>query len=209
MKRTVIHFLGITALILFLVSLAIAITINFTPLYRFDLDYLGIVDYVDMPKETILKNYHSLMSYLNSPWITSLKMPDFVSSKDGLFHFSEAKRLFLLDYGILIVSGIGSFFFLRYLKAKELFWILIRPFQVALVFPVILVFFITVNFEQLFITFHELLFNNDAWLFDPLTDPIIDALPEEFFMHCFILAIVLIELQFFIGYLLSKRTLTK
>ena len=32
-----------------------------------------------------------------------------------------------------------------------------------------------------------IIFNNDAWLFNPLTDPIINALPEAYFMHCFIL----------------------
>ena len=48
-------------------------------------------------------------------------------------------------------------------------------------------FFMLIGFDQFFIAFHGLFFNNDAWLFNPLTDPIINALPEAYFMHCFIL----------------------
>ena len=45
--------------------------------------------------------------------------------------------------------------------------------------------FMLIGFDQFFIAFHGLFFNNDAWLFNPLTDPIINALPEAYF--CFIL----------------------
>ena len=31
---------------------------------------------------------------------------------------------------------------------------------------------------------HKILFNNDDWLFDYETDPIIYLLPEEFFLTC-------------------------
>ncbi len=53
-------------------------------------------------------------------------------------------------------------------------------------FEVKRLFFIASFFNTLFIKFHELFFNNDAWIFDPKKDPIILALPEEFFMVCFI-----------------------
>ena len=32
--------------------------------------------------------------------------------------------------------------------------------------------------------FHKLFFDNDYWIFDYRTDPIILLLPDEFFMHC-------------------------
>lgn len=209
MKLKIVHFFGILSIFLFIISFGIALTINMLPLYWFDIDYLGISEYVGVPKDQLIENYSALMRYLNLPWVTSLSMPDFPSSESGLLHFYEVKRLFLLDYGILLVSGIGSFFFIRYLKIKKLSWILIRPFQIALVAPVVVLFFVGVSFDQLFVLFHEVFFNNDAWLFNPATDPIIEALPQEFFMHCFILAFVLIEIQFLIGYLLTKRVYKK
>jgi len=36
---------------LFILSLSIAVTINFTPLYSFDIDYLEITETLKMPKE--------------------------------------------------------------------------------------------------------------------------------------------------------------
>ena len=42
---------------LFILSLSIAVTINFTPLYSFDIDYLEITETLKMPKEQISTNY--------------------------------------------------------------------------------------------------------------------------------------------------------
>ena len=75
--------------------------------------------------------------------------------------------------------------------------------------PVLFGFFMLIGFDQFFIAFHGLFFNNDAWLFNPLTDPIINALPEAYFMHCFILFFVLLEGLFLIGVLIGKRSLKK
>ena len=42
-----------------------------------------------------------------------------------------------------------------------------------------------VDFEDFFIVFHEVLFRNDDWIFDPNLDPIINTLPSEYFLACF------------------------
>ena len=57
---------------LFILSLSIAVTINFTPLYSFDIDYLEITETLKMPKERISTNYRILLNYLNMPWIAEL-----------------------------------------------------------------------------------------------------------------------------------------
>ena len=36
------------------------------------------------------------------------------------------------------------------------------------------------------------MFSNDYWLFDERTDPVINILPDEFFLHCALLIILLI-----------------
>ena len=51
---------------------------------------------------------------------------------------------------------------------------------------------IAANWEWVFITFHKLVFQNDYWLFDPYTDPVITILPDEFFMHCAALIMILV-----------------
>jgi len=46
-------------------------------------------------------------------------------------------------------------------------------------------------------------------MFDPRTDPIINILPDRFFMHCCIMVIALIVLSaaafYYIGYRLDKK----
>lgn len=40
------------------------------------------------------------------------------------------------------------------------------------------------GFESIFITFHQIFFRDATWLFDPATDPVINILPERYFMLC-------------------------
>ena len=42
---------------------------------------------------------------------------------------------------------------------------------------------------------HRIFFRNDYWIFDAETDPVIRMLPEEFFLHCGLLIILLVLLQ--------------
>ncbi|MGY3777159.1 TIGR01906 family membrane protein [Isobaculum melis] len=197
--------LGMIGLFFFIITFSIAIVIIAKPLYLFDIGHFQIEELTGMSKEVLTKNYDVLMSYLNFPWQNQLAMPDFPSSAQGLFHFAEVKNLFLLNHFILIVSGIGSFFFIKGIYQTKSSWRLVRPFQIAIVVPVVLLILISSMFEIVFVKFHEIFFNNDAWMFDAYTDPIINALPEGFFMHCFILAFVLMEAQFIIGYFLAKK----
>ncbi|MGX7244227.1 TIGR01906 family membrane protein [Enterococcus quebecensis] len=200
---------GILCLILTIISLAITITINFRLLYVIDIDSLKILDYMSMDKSTLLKNFDQLMAYLNNPFNHTLKLSDFPVSESGAFHFYEVKRLFLLCYGVLALTIIPSgIFIFRLIKTKRI-WRLIRPFQWGMIIPVFFGVLMAIGFDQFFVAFHGLFFNNDDWLFDPVTDPIINVLPEEFFMHCFILFFVLLELFFFIGIVAGKRELKK
>ena len=48
---------------------------------------------------------------------------------------------------------------------------------------------IVIDWEWTFETMHGLLFDNDYWLFNSKTDPVIKILPDEFFMHCGIMII--------------------
>lgn len=205
MKVKFIHFFGIASLFLCILTVAIAITINFVPLYAFDLDYFSIPEKLGISKTVLLENYHILLDYLNKPWITELHMPDFPSSEDGLFHFYEVKKLFLFNYAVAAVTTISTIFYVFFMKRQRLVWKLIRPFQWGMLIPFVVLILIALNFDQLFITFHEVFFNNDAWMFNPSTDPVILALPESFFMHCFILAFALIEVTIIAGYFFTKR----
>lgn len=53
-------------------------------------------------------------------------------------------------------------------------------------------------FDQFFILFHQILFRNDNWLFNPQTDPVIYILPPELFLIAFLIgfALLLLVLQY-------------
>ena len=199
------YFFGYVAMFLLVLSASIAFTINFTPLYSFDIDYLNIEQMTGLSKDIILDNYRILMQYLNLPWITELKMPDFPASESGLFHFYEVKQLFLLDYAILGVSAVVTGLFLRMVKKEQGYWRMMNPLRLMIAAPLSALAIIFMNFDRLFVAFHGVIFNNDAWIFDARTDPIILALPQDFFMHCFVLVFVLLELVLVLVYFWVRR----
>lgn len=175
-----------------------------TPLYAFDIDYLNIPKYVGLSKEQILENYRILLTYLNIPWFLALDMPDFPSSASGLFHFFEVKKLFMLDYLILIFSGMGTLWFVRHLNRRRESWRLLPYFRREPLFPLLSFWLSWLASTRCLCFFHKVFFNNDAWLFNATTDPIILALPAEFFMHSFLLAFGLIEVFLILGYFTTK-----
>lgn len=205
MKRSVKEWFAIVILALFVLSLAIVLVLNLTPLYSWTAKSMDLAASVGLSHEELMENYHVLIRYLNFPWINQLNFPDFPSSPSGLFHFHEVKILFHINYAFFFFSLIISLLFGRYLRKNGRQAILIEPFRWIMLLPVVLLIFLALNFNQLFIIFHELLFNNDAWLFNPATDPIILVLPEKFFLVCFAFVFIFIEVIYFLIYYRAKR----
>ncbi len=201
---------GFMMLVLCLLTLAITLTIHARWLYVYDLNHSDVLDYVDLSPATILKNYDQLLDYFNYPWIKYLKMSDFPTSNSGAFHMFQVKILFQVNYVVFIMSAIYSFFYIWYLKKTSQLWTLVTPLNYLLILLGIALFFVAVGFNEVFILFHKVLFfGNDDWIFNPLKDPVILALPQEYFFHCFILFfslfIIFILLFVFIGKVEFKR----
>lgn len=209
MKYKWLERVGLLCLIVTLLTLAITLTINARWLYQFDIGYLDLLDYTTLSAKELMHNFDQLMRYLNLPWVETLKITDFPVSSSGALHFYEVKKLFLLNYGILLVTIVPSFFYLRHLNKQQRLWTLIQPFRIAVVVPIVIAFLMAVNFDRFFIMFHGVFFNNDAWIFNPATDPIINVLPETFFLHCFILFFVLLEIFYLLPICFGKRALKK
>lgn len=197
--------LGIASIFVLILTAAIALTIWAVPLYQFSLQHLNVPERVGLTFEQIVDNYYVLLKYLHLPWVSTLTLPNFPVSASGAFHFYEVKILFYVNYALLFASLIGTVFYLRKLKKINGFWRLVQPFKIAVFIPFVLLLVLAMDFDWMFVMFHELLFNNDAWLFNAATDPIILVLPQEFFMYCFILAFVLIEASFIGGYFYFKK----
>ena len=199
-------YLALLVILLGNLSFSIAVAINFTPLFKWSLTDLSTSE---LSREVIMKNYTILLNYLNNPWIQRLNMPNFESSAQGLFHFSEVKKLFMLNYSILAFSLIFGFFLIRYLKKKNELSALIKLMSYTMYGPLTVLILLLVNFDRIFILFHEVFFNNEAWIFNPSIDPIINLLPQSFFLACFIFVFILFEVQLILTYLLLKKNLRR
>lgn len=175
-------------LALFLLTTAITVTIFASYLlFAVDIKHYYLEQAVNMKYGTIMKNYAQMMDYLINPFNWHWHLSNFVSSPAGRLHFLDCKKLFLLNFGVFIASGIAvaKFHRIRARFNRTFLWIGI----VGIFLAVMMMF----NFDQFFVVFHEVLFRNSDWLFDPEKDPVINILPEEFFTQCFILFFILFE----------------
>ncbi|MDR0300263.1 MAG: TIGR01906 family membrane protein [Streptococcaceae bacterium] len=154
------------------------------PLFAINIHLENLTYVSGLPTNVLIKNYIILILYLLNPFQTKLKMPDFPDSASALIHFAEVKNLFLLAVILVIVL---AYFYWKFYKEK-LSALYRRAIKIAMVFPIILVGIIALTgFDSFFITFHQILFRDRTWLFNPETDPIINVLTDNFFMYCFII----------------------
>ena len=123
---------------------------------------------------TIMKNYTQLLDYLLLPFKNKLQMSDFPTSPSAARHFYECKLLFELAIIVFIV-GLIILIFLKMRKRMNYIYISKTTALIFMILPVIILPFALMNFDEFFISFHHLLFNNSDWLFDPTTDPIINC----------------------------------
>lgn len=198
-------------LILFfcLLSWTVLLTFSATWLYRLDSHLLGLANQVSLSTQQLMHNYHQMLSYVLFPWVQQLQMSDFPSSFAGAQHFADVKRLVLLSNLVLLFTTPFSVYFLSRLKQKNLLWQLQRPAALMAGVPLIILFALLINFQDFFTVFHQLLFRNQDWLFDPALDPIINVLPATFFLHCFLLAIVWFEIGAMTGWLVGRHALNQ
>lgn len=184
---------GILFTLAFLSIGAIA-AVNFRFIYYFDVDFLKIPQTSGYSKEIILENYNALIDY-NSPFYKGeLHFPSLPSSTHGIIHFEEVKNIFVSFYfiGILSILALAGIIYYKN-KQKDYRYLRVSAITV-LVVPLITAIGVVLNFDATFILFHRIFFRNDYWLFDPVTDPVINILPDTFFLHCLIVIIVFIIL---------------
>ncbi|HHT88663.1 MAG TPA: TIGR01906 family membrane protein [Clostridiales bacterium] len=193
-------FIGFVFTILFL-SLGVVFTVNFRPLYYLDVKLLNIPEISGYPKEIIIENYNALIDYSSPFYKGDLIFPSLEASSSGIQHFKEVKEIFIYFYLLSAVSLIAATAIIIYKSRKRDFNYLAVSSITAVILPVIAGLLVSIDFDTTFLIFHRLFFDNDYWLFDPITDPVINILPSAFFLHCAILIIAVILLGSLVMYL--------
>ena len=194
---------------LFFISLSVIIILNTRSLYYNSIDRLELEQYSGLERETIIENYDALIDYCSPFYQGELEFPSLASSESGTSHFAETKVIFVSFYYIAAITGVLLLFIILYKKKHRDTSYLRTSAITVIVLPSIIGIATALNFEKTFLLFHKLVFRNDDWLFDPTTDPIINLLPEEFFMYCAIgiVSLVLIGsiILFLIDYFIRRK----
>ena len=177
------------ALVLTLAIIGVSVvgTLAFKPLYYHDMEALGIAEYTGVSEAEIRENYDALIDY-NMAWEDGdLKFPTLPMSETGKIHFEEVKEIFDFFKYLAVVCGILGIVGIVFMAKKKEHRYLKMTAIVSCGLPVVLGILVALFWDKVFVIFHELFFNNDYWIFDYRTDPIILLLPDEFFMHCALL----------------------
>lgn len=195
------------ALIITLLSISFwsVCVIYFRPLYTWSIGLFHIEKTSGFPKEKILENYNALIDY-NLPWVTGkLSLPSLPQSPEAIQHFIEVKDIFNVFIALIPITSILLVFYVLPAKKKRNFHFLKMTSITLVLAPFILGSGFVMDFDKTFTLFHKLLFDNDYWIFDPVCDPIITILPEEFFMLCGIVIIMLQLLTSFCCYFVYRK----
>ena len=187
LKKKTLHMLLALVLTFFIISGSVIGTLAFRPLYYHDIGALDIERLSGMTEAEIRENYDALISY-NMRWEKGmLEFPTLPQSREGQIHFAEVKDIFdlfkYLALGTFFPGAAGIFL----LGRKREFCFLKYTSVLSVALPAVVGAFVAVNWDSAFVLFHRIAFDNDYWLFDPATDPVITMLPDAFFLHCALL----------------------
>ncbi len=178
---------------IFFISFAVTVTLHFRQLYYRDVDKLDIPGTSGYSKEICIRNYDVLIDYNSFTGPEELIFPDLAMSETGRIHFEEVKNIFLIFEAAAVITGIafvsGSVYIFR--KKKKHSYLLWAGL-IDIIIPAALALFIYLNWDRFFVFMHSILFNNDYWIFDETTDPVIKILPDTFFEHAAIMIISIV-----------------
>lgn len=200
-------------LTLAIIGISVVGTLAFRPLYYHDMETLQIAEYSGYSAVEIRENYDVLIDY-NMAWKDgTLSFPTLPMSENGKIHFEEVKDIFDTFKYLAVFGGILGVVGIVFMARKKEYRYLKMTAIVSGGLPVGLGILVALFWERVFVIFHKLFFNNDYWIFDYRTDPIILLLPDTFFMHCALLifgGVLLGAVVCLVSYLvLQKRAKSK
>lgn len=181
-------------LTLTIASLAVVLTLACKPLYYLDIHALHIPETTGCTISEIKANYNAVIDYCLSFGNAPLEFPTFPMSEGGRIHFEEVKNIFNLFKYMAIGGTLASTAGILWMRRKHCYGYLKLTAILTVALPAIIGAAVALNWDWAFVTFHEIAFNNDYWLFDPATDPVINILPDEYFLHCAVMILVLVIL---------------
>ena len=180
---------------LFIIGVSILLTVSFKELYYFDINHLDIAINNNLSVNEVKQNYDYMIDYNLGKISGNFNLPTIKSSLEGKIHFQEVKDIVQNVLKMLLVSFVISLVGIYISIKNKNINFLNTTSNLVLILPIVVLIPIAINFDKAFILFHEIMFDNDYWIFDPEKDPIINLLPQEFFFHASLMIIGLILLS--------------
>lgn len=184
--------------VLFSLTLGITFILFFRPFFFSQISYLSLVEKCPGKTYLDLKNcYNSLMDSLIFYEGFSLGGV-FEYSEEGMNHFLSCRPLFLLNNLVFLFTSLILIINSIIKKIKPYNEVKFKSislktylFLIPIIIIIIGIIWGLIDFYSLFTLFHKIMFPGATnWLFDPLTDPIINMFQEAFFINCAILIVV-------------------
>ena len=192
MRSRILSAVFALALILFILTVSIGLPIYIRPFYYAHIGPMELEAYTGLTAEQLREAYNGILDYLTLPG-NEFSTGVLPHSAEGKAHFEDCKGLFDLNASILVGSGLvlAVLFFMRKKwgpyrlgRHSAAWWAAV----LSLTAPIMIGALAAINFDRAFVIFHQIFFPGKSnWLFDWRTDPIILALPQEFFRNCAIL----------------------
>ncbi len=210
---------ALVAAIIAIITFSIGLPIYFRPFYYMQIEPLGIEEATGYDKETIIEGYDEVLDYLTRPG-GKFSAGVFKYSESGAGHFADCKGLFTLNAWAYIFSLCALAVVLIFSRRGHVQ--LSRPLGFSifgwagagtLTLFLMLVVLAALDFDRAFVVFHSIFFpGKENWIFNPLRDEIILAMPEKFFMSCAILiasSVIIISSLLVISAIVRKQRAQK
>ena len=183
--------IGTVVCTLLIISLCVTLTLLYRPLYYRDMRDMKLAERNGVTEEEILENYRTLINYNTVFGPDELEFPTLTQSETGRIHFAEVKKIFVaFQWTGIVCLILISTLLARSRVARDFRWLRASAIVVAGILLAIAAVFLIGGWDNVFVWFHKLAFDNDYWIFDAATDPIINFLPDTFFLHCALMIII-------------------
>ncbi|MEG0050894.1 MAG: TIGR01906 family membrane protein [Terrisporobacter sp.] len=182
------------SLAIFIISGSVILGLRCKSIYYNDVSKLNIGQMSGLTETEIKLNYDYLINYNLNNTVEEFELPTLKSSQQGKIHFEEVRNIFQVNKKVFYISFVISLIGVIISVKNKNIKFLNTTSLMTIGLPIITAIPIMINFNYFFIKFHEMIFSNDYWIFDPNLDPVINMLPEEVFLHIGLFILMLIIL---------------
>ncbi len=192
-SNKIIPILFSIATFVLMVTCSVAMPIYVRPFYYWHIEALHL-EKSGYTAAQIKEAYNEILDYLTLPGGT-FSAGDFPFTESGAAHFVDCKVLFTLNAVLLLCAAvfiIGVLWLRRQNRIPSLYIGKFHAAFYAAVTALLLIVLIAVvasmDFYAAFVSFHSIFFpGKENWILNYRTDPIINVMPQDFFMNCAIL----------------------